>query len=422
MRGWPEDPAVEVARTSWPSALRAAIVGDDLRCWFQPIVDVRSGAVVGYEALARMAGAAGPMGPAAWFAAARAHGVTAELEAACLAKALSHRPSLPPGCFLAVNVGPGVLAHARLLAVLEEQGDLSGVVLELTEPVARHTRAEVERALGPYRRAGAQLAVDETGTGHRAPGLLSGLRPGLVKLDRSLVSDLDGDEGKRDAVRRLSAAAGVAGARVVAEGVERAEELEVLVDLGVGLAQGYVLARPAPPWQGAAEEVVRRLRRRSGDGATLRDVVTPRLAVPDVESARRAFADRPGLDWVVVLDGRQRPTAVADAVSADAGTVAGVVALHVDTPLAEAGRRLAASGPSRAVPGGAPPGSGQPGRPRPARGPGGPFPPAGPAPRAAPPAPSGRPGRPEPLVCVDDGGRYVGIVSVERIMERLAAG
>ena len=395
MLGWPEDPVTEVPRTPWPSALRAVIVGDDLRCWFQPIVDVRDGRVVGYEALARIEGAAGPMGPAAWFAAARAHGVTAELEAACLAKALSHRPSLPPDCFLSVNVGPGVLTHPRLLAVLDSEVDLTGVVLELTEHVAHDTRADVAAALRPYREAGAEVAVDDTGAGSGALAHLLGLRPGVIKVDRSLVTDVDRDGGKQAAVRALGSVAERIEARLVAEGVERTEELDALADLRVGLAQGYVLARPAPPWQGVAEEVVRRLHARGarslGRGGTLRDVVAPSMTVPDVAAARRAFATRPELDWVVVLDGGERPAAVADPESAGSGTAVRAVALHVDTPIAEAERRLVLHPPAPGPPGGR---TGT----------------AGPEPATAP--------RVQPLVCVDDRGRYVGIVPVERLVGR----
>jgi len=377
--GWPEEPAVEVARTSWPAALRAAITGDELRCFFQPIVDVRRGTVVGYEALARIAHPAGPMGPSAWFAAARAHGVTAELEAACLAAALSHRSSLPPNCFLSVNVGPDVLGHPLLRAVLEGEDDLTGVVLELTEHAPIPSYAELDGLLRRYRGAGALVAVDDAGAGYAGLQHLLNLRPSIIKLDRSLVAEVDRDEAKRSLVQMLGAFADRLDAWLLAEGVERPEELDVLADLRVALAQGYVLARPAPPWEDVGADAAERLRARGAHETTrtLRDLVRPQASVTDVEGARRAFAARPDLDWVVVLDGHERPVELADRQSSGLGLTSNALRVNVDTPLAEAGRRAVVRPPYS---------------------------------------------RFQPIVCTDNAGRYVGVVPIERLVEELAAG
>ncbi|MGA2522469.1 MAG: EAL domain-containing protein, partial [Acidimicrobiales bacterium] len=217
------------------------------------------GTVVGYEALARIEGPAGTVGPAPWFAAARVHGLSAELEAACLAAAFSHRPGLPPECFLSVNVSPDLLAHRSVRDVLDAQGDLRGVVLELA-PGALADDGEARAALDHYRRAGATVAVAVAvapGTGGNGGGgapvgveELLRHRPSIVKLDRHLVSGVDRERDRRAVVRRLGSVVGRLEARVVAEGVERVEELEVLADLRVALVQGYALARPGPPWQG----------------------------------------------------------------------------------------------------------------------------------------------------------------------------
>lgn len=262
MRGWPEEPVTEVARCSWPAALRAAITGEELRCFFQPIVD-RRGTVVGYEALARMESPAGPVGPVAWFTAARVHGMSAALEAACLGAAFSHRPTLPSGCFLSVNVGPHVLAHPSMRQVLETEGDLTGVVLELTEHVTVETDTVLRDDLDRYRSAGARVAVDDAGTGRAGRRCLVDLRPSIIKLDRELVTGIDGDDDKRARVHELAAFAYDIDAVLLAEGVERVEELDALVDLPVPLVQGFALARPAPPWQGIDPEIADRLRRRT---------------------------------------------------------------------------------------------------------------------------------------------------------------
>jgi len=250
LRGWPEDPVTEVERHSWDDALRAAIAGQDLQCHFQPIVDLARGSVVGYEALARIEGPAGLVGPGAWLAAARVHGLSGELEAACLARAFAHRRALPPDCFLSVNVGPGTLTHRAIRHELEAQGDLTGVVLELTDVDAVETDGEVRADLARHRRSGAMVAVDGE---IRRPGdreRLARLRPSLIKLQRSLVAGIDEDPDKRATVCDLGSVAGHIDAWLVAEGVERVEELDVLADLHVAMVQGYALARPAPPFEG----------------------------------------------------------------------------------------------------------------------------------------------------------------------------
>jgi EAL domain-containing protein (putative c-di-GMP-specific phosphodiesterase class I) len=284
MLGWPEDPVIEVARCSWPAALQAAISGKELRCFFQPIVDIRRGSVVGYEALARILGPSGPLGPRPWLAAARAHGVRAELEAACATAALAHRSSLPAGCFLSVNVGPEVLAHPLVQEVLGAQGDLSGIVLELTERTPVEAYADLDPVLAHYRRAGARIAVDAVdavGRGEDGLKYLEDLEPSIVRLDRSLVADIDRDEAKRGLVQMLGTLAQRMGACLLAEGVERVDELDALADLPVDLVQGYALAKPSPTLVGIEADLALRLRVREAraDGPADR-VLRPSPAGP----------------------------------------------------------------------------------------------------------------------------------------------
>jgi len=160
--------------------------------------------------------------------------------------------------------------------------------------------------------------------------------------------------------------------------VERTEELDVLTELPVALAQGFVLARPAPPWEGIGADVAARLRARAaaGDTRTLRHLVRPHPAVEGVDAAARAFAERPDLEWVVVLDRRGRPAELADPRSVGVGMTSSALRMSVDTPLAEAGRLAVVRPPYS---------------------------------------------RFQPVVCTDDGGRLVGIVPVERLIQELAA-
>ena len=103
---------------------------DDLTIVFQPIVDLSSATVAGYEALARFPGTATPD---VWFAAAAEAGVGAELEALAIRRALQSLPDLPPDTFLSVNVSPHLLGTAPVVAAFARPASLRRVVVELTE-------------------------------------------------------------------------------------------------------------------------------------------------------------------------------------------------------------------------------------------------------------------------------------------------
>jgi EAL domain-containing protein (putative c-di-GMP-specific phosphodiesterase class I) len=207
----------------------------------QPIVAIRTGAVVAAEALARFPEWFG------WparrvFPAAHAAGCGADLEAACVRVALERRAELPGSVALAVNVSPDAACHPLVRDALDT--DLTGVIVEIVE-----TRASDPEALGEaitaFRRRGALIAVDDTGSGYAGPARLRALRPELVKIDRSLVSGVHDNHVKLAVIEALVELAGGIGARVVGEGVETGEDLRTLADLDVDYAQGWAIGRPA---------------------------------------------------------------------------------------------------------------------------------------------------------------------------------
>lgn len=202
--------------------------------------------IVGYEALARFAGQPG-LTPDRWFAAADALGCGAELEALVVVHRLALRSELPPDCFLTVNVSPHLLTEPALADPLLA-GDLTPLVLELTE----HQQISDLRGLLHLRDRltdrGALLALDDAGSGYSGLQQMTRLRPHLIKLDRALVEDADADETKLALAELLGEFAGRMDAWLLAEGVETWAELEAFLRLKVPLAQGFLLGRPAPPW------------------------------------------------------------------------------------------------------------------------------------------------------------------------------
>jgi EAL domain-containing protein (putative c-di-GMP-specific phosphodiesterase class I)/CHASE3 domain sensor protein len=207
---------------------------------YQPVVELRSGSTVGFEALTRFSDGSRPDEV---FAAARACGLGAEFELATLRASLAEARRLPPDAWISVNVSPSVLSDADLLRPVLA-GGTRPVVLEITEHEAisdyRAVREAVE-GLGSRVR----LAVDDAGAGVANFNHLVELRPAFVKIDIGLVRGVDLDVGRQAVVVGLVHFAVTAGCQVIAEGIESDGERAMLIELGVSLGQGYLLARPA---------------------------------------------------------------------------------------------------------------------------------------------------------------------------------
>lgn len=118
-------------------------------------------------------------------------------------------------------------------------------MLEVTEHASIDDYAVIARKLEPLRQRGVRLAVDDAGAGYASFRHILKLKPDVIKLDASLVSAIDSDNGVRALAAAVIRFAEETGSKVVAEGVETEHELEVLRQLNVNKAQGYLLGRPS---------------------------------------------------------------------------------------------------------------------------------------------------------------------------------
>ena len=207
---------------------------------FQPIVDLASRAVVGYEALTRFADGR----PAdVVFAEAASVGLAVDLELATLETVLEGSGQLPASAWLNLNVSPDLVLSAEPLEALLSRWGWR-VVLELTEHVEVADygllRAAIKR-LGPN----VKLAVDDAGAGFSSFRHILELRPDYVKLDRTIVHAIGRDPARQALVAGMAHFAGRTGATLIGEGVETEAEARELFRLGVRLGQGYHLGRPA---------------------------------------------------------------------------------------------------------------------------------------------------------------------------------
>jgi len=271
----------------------------------QPIVDLRSGTIHAYEALARFGGETG-LSTGEVFALAERVGMREELDLACLERGLELLPQRPAGTQLTVNISGQLLADQRALARLSAGRDLHGLVLEITEEALVRDYAALQLALRPLVDRGARLAVDDMGAGYSGLRHAIDLHPTYLKLDRALVQGIDRDPKRAALVDALLRYAQHAGSHIVAEGVETEEQLEALVRLGVPLAQGFLLGCPGVPWPPLAHPLMRIV-----DAAALEpapaahDVATigPRTTA---EEAHARFVADATLETLVVLDADRR--------------------------------------------------------------------------------------------------------------------
>jgi EAL domain-containing protein (putative c-di-GMP-specific phosphodiesterase class I) len=268
-------------------------------------------------------------------------GLGPRLEVRALETILAHRADLPNNCFLSLNVDPNYLVEPGVRDVFAQAGDLTGLVVELTEHHRWYWDA-FEPTLRFLRRNGAQLAIDDTGAGYSGLQQILLLRPAILKLDRSLIEGIDADEARVALVEMISVFAGRIDAAVLAEGVETLGEALRLLDLGVPLAQGFLFGRPQPPWADIDPGVEARLARFSaGSQGQLHRLLERATAIRQGEPADVVLDTNE--TWYAVVDERQRPIGVVDACAGTSGRVVETVVVDVHSTPQEVARRLAAT-------------------------------------------------------------------------------
>jgi EAL domain-containing protein (putative c-di-GMP-specific phosphodiesterase class I) len=314
---------------------------DDLTLVFQPIVDLAGATIAGYEALARFPGSAGPD---VWFAAAAEAGIAAELEALAIHKALAAVDSLPPDTFLTVNVSPHLLGSAPVQDALSTRADLHRVVVELTEHTPVHDLAALRRQTDELRVRGALIALDDAGSGYSGLQQLAVLRPQVVKLDRALVSDADTDPVRVALAEMLGEFAGRIDAWLLAEGIETAAELAAFAQLGVPLAQGWLLGRPSAgfaPLSAEATDLVRAQVARARLTESVAGLLRPvrQCAVGE---------EPPGVPPVVLVGPQGEPTGLLlrDARTAEVHSAPVSLRVHPTTGITEALQRALTRAPA----------------------------------------------------------------------------
>ena len=239
------------------SNLPGALARREFHIHYQPQADVRTGRLVGMEALLRWKHpTAGDIAPSEFIPVCEETGLITPLGAHVLEEAcreLSSRDFAGAGDLrMSVNVSPRQIQDmqfpARLAAALE-QHDLAParVELEFTESLLVRDEAVARDFLKRLKEIGVRLALDDFGTGYSSLGYLSRFEFDVLKIDRSFTRRIEQSDKSRKLVTGILALAHSLGMEVNVEGVETPGQLDMLRDMGADIYQGYLLSRPMPP-------------------------------------------------------------------------------------------------------------------------------------------------------------------------------
>ncbi|MCP4906622.1 MAG: EAL domain-containing protein [bacterium] len=243
---------IESTRRETRQGLLETILDHRIYSVYEPIVEVESRTVFGYEALAR-----GPEGshfhsPVALFSAAEEHGLVFELDCVCRESGLRGAIDFPAGTKLFLNIRPTAIhdpsfREDRLIETLERRQLVpTDVVFEISEQESITSFGAFREMADYYRSLGFQFALDDTGTGYAGLEELLEVEPEYIKIDRAMVSGVDQDPARQGVLTALLQIADKMGSQVIGEGLDTLEELEMLGRLGIRFGQGWLFGHPTP--------------------------------------------------------------------------------------------------------------------------------------------------------------------------------
>ncbi|MDP9572527.1 UNVERIFIED_ORG: diguanylate cyclase (GGDEF)-like protein [Agrobacterium larrymoorei] len=232
--------------------LKLAMKLGKIRPHYQPLVDLKTQEIVGYEALARWEREPGKfVSPCEFIPLAENAGLIVELTDQLFRIACQDALSWPPHTVLSFNISPVQLSDRllglRLLKVLGEVGlPVHRLELEVTESALINDAETARDVLDGLVKSGIKIALDDFGTGYSSLSQLSNYQFNKIKIDRKFVATF-GESDRQEKVVRAIIALGIGlGVKITAEGIEDASQLRRLQDLGCDIGQGYLLGKPRP--------------------------------------------------------------------------------------------------------------------------------------------------------------------------------
>jgi len=315
--------AIDVERLR--AQLDATVLSGAVRTVFQPIVDLKCGEIAGFETLTRLSDQSEFKSPSELFDAAEKAGELWSIEEVTRRVSLASASSWPNGSKLFLNTTPQVFADPRfcseLLRAVRATPGLTPtrIVLEITERSAHQHDHSLDEQVRMVKAAGFEIAIDDVGAGTSGLNRIMALRPHWLKLDRELIENISHDRVRQNLIRFFLRFATLSGVKLIAEGIEREDELAMLMELGVMYGQGFLLGRPGTRDQELNPEIHRFIRSRRVGG------VSDAHRDPRVASVRRYVRA------VKMVDSRCKAIDVASEIMRDP-TVTGVLVMESGRP------------------------------------------------------------------------------------------
>ena len=255
--------ALSESRLMWKHRIGDALEHDGFLLLYQPIVNLRNGAVHEYEALLRMQDGAGQLiTPGTFLPIAERFGLINDIDRWVLQQAIRllarrQRQGLPTR--LAVNLSGKAFEDHDLLPFIERElaasaADPTLLTLEVTETAAIADMRHAQQFIGSLRRLGCRFALDDFGVGFSSFAHLKHLAVDYLKIDGSFIRDLPRDQVDRQLVKAIVDLARGLGRQTVAEFVQEGETVRLLREIGVDYGQGYYLGKPGPVPELTADE------------------------------------------------------------------------------------------------------------------------------------------------------------------------
>jgi diguanylate cyclase (GGDEF)-like protein len=246
--------------------LTKIISSSDIRTVYQPIISLRDGSILGYEALSR-----GPVGsplqnPDALFSVATESGKLWELEQLCRTKALETAFPSGAGFSLFLNVNPNVIHDDKFKQgftkeyLMNYHIDPSNIYFEISEKNAVGDPIGFKKTIEHYKNQNYKIAIDDAGAGYSGLNLITDIHPHFIKLDMKLIRDIDKDAYKKSLVKSLYDFCCLSDVALIAEGIETEAEIRTLIDIGVHYGQGYFIQYPHTAISGIEQHVLDTIR------------------------------------------------------------------------------------------------------------------------------------------------------------------
>jgi PAS domain S-box-containing protein len=237
------------------SDVRAALKEDQVVPSFQPIVSLQTGALVGFEVLARWQHPhLGPVLPVNFIEIAEAYGMIGQLTEQVSLKAFESAPDLPAPLFLAINLSPTQLQDLSVAEQIRRMAETANfpmdrIYIEITESALLEDLSRAKAMAHKLKDFGCRLALDDFGTGYSSLAHLQALPFDELKIDRGFISKMTTARESRKIVAAIVGLGHSLGLITVGEGVETEEQAAMLLSLGCELGQGWLYGRPAPASQ-----------------------------------------------------------------------------------------------------------------------------------------------------------------------------